>query len=333
MAHEVFISYSSKDTAKADSIVTTLEAKGIRCWIAPRDILPGMDWGSSIIDAITSSRVMVLLLTSHSNISSQVRREVERAVNKEVVIICFRTEDVVLSKALEYHLSGTHWMDALTAPLENHLPILAEKVLRILSNSGETTYVPVESTPRRGKRSALFIGTGLVIGLIALASLVLWLGQRPSGLEPIRSGTVTQASPGPSLVPSPALASVSPTPAPSLAPRIPTFTGDVSDVKGRKKFIDFLIQNERKVVKIDITVSLEQEASMSPASSELFLDLTYKEEFAAGAELNIDLSSGKNDLVYWKQRLQSYLKIIAIEVQQGIVSIGAVPVSIESMRQ
>lgn len=332
MAHEVFISYSSKDKAKADSICTTLEAQGLRCWIAPRDILPGMDWGGSIIDAITNSRVMVLLLTSNSNISAQVRREVERAVNKEIIIIPFRTEDVALSKSLEYHLSVAHWMDALTPPLENHLPMLAEKVRQILSNSGEPRYVPFESAPPRRKRPALFIGTGLVIGLIALASLVLWLGQRTSVPEPIRSETVPQASPSPSIAPSPTLASMSPTPAPSLAPRIPTFIGDVSDVKGKKKFIDFLLKNERKVVKIDLTVSLEQEAGITPASPEIFLDLTYKEEFAAGAELNIDLSSGKNDLVYWKQRLQSYLKIIAIETQQGIFSIGAVPVSIENIQ-
>jgi TIR domain len=62
MAHEVFISYSSKDKSVADAICYTLEANGLRCWIAPRDILPGMNWGSSIIDAIATSRVMMLVL-------------------------------------------------------------------------------------------------------------------------------------------------------------------------------------------------------------------------------------------------------------------------------
>ena len=32
------------------------EAEGVRCWIAPRDILPGADWGESIIDAINGTR-------------------------------------------------------------------------------------------------------------------------------------------------------------------------------------------------------------------------------------------------------------------------------------
>jgi hypothetical protein len=44
MAHDVFISYSSKDKPTADAACAILESKGIRCWIAPRDILPSADW-------------------------------------------------------------------------------------------------------------------------------------------------------------------------------------------------------------------------------------------------------------------------------------------------
>jgi hypothetical protein len=41
MPHDVFVSYSSDDKPTADAVCATLENKGIRCWIAPRDILPG----------------------------------------------------------------------------------------------------------------------------------------------------------------------------------------------------------------------------------------------------------------------------------------------------
>lgn len=43
--HDVFISYSMKDKVVGDAVCATLEAKRIRCWIAPRDILPGQEWG------------------------------------------------------------------------------------------------------------------------------------------------------------------------------------------------------------------------------------------------------------------------------------------------
>ena len=39
MAHDVFVSYSHHDKAQADAVCATLEAKGIRCWIAPRDVI------------------------------------------------------------------------------------------------------------------------------------------------------------------------------------------------------------------------------------------------------------------------------------------------------
>ncbi|HXQ15450.1 MAG TPA: toll/interleukin-1 receptor domain-containing protein [Caulobacteraceae bacterium] len=42
--HDVFISYSSKDKTTADAICALLERDGAKCWIAPRDILPGEAW-------------------------------------------------------------------------------------------------------------------------------------------------------------------------------------------------------------------------------------------------------------------------------------------------
>lgn len=45
MAHDVFVSYSNKDKPVADAVIAGLENKGIRCWVAPRDITPGSSWG------------------------------------------------------------------------------------------------------------------------------------------------------------------------------------------------------------------------------------------------------------------------------------------------
>ena len=51
-SHDVFISHSTKNKTIADAVCATLEAHGIRCWMAPRDIKPGADWGESILDGI-----------------------------------------------------------------------------------------------------------------------------------------------------------------------------------------------------------------------------------------------------------------------------------------
>ena len=41
--YEVFISYSTKNKNVADAVVANFEKNGIRCWYAPRDILPGQE--------------------------------------------------------------------------------------------------------------------------------------------------------------------------------------------------------------------------------------------------------------------------------------------------
>jgi hypothetical protein len=117
---DIFISYSQPDAECAFELVVKLEAEGIQCWIAPRDITPAADWAAEIIDAISAARLMVLVFSSSSNHSDQVRREVERAVHKHVQILPFRIEDVLPSKSLEYFLSSQHWMDAFPPPRDTH---------------------------------------------------------------------------------------------------------------------------------------------------------------------------------------------------------------------
>jgi biotin transporter BioY len=142
MPHDVFVSYSSDDKPTADAVCATLESKGIRCWIAPRDILPGVDWGGAIVDAINASRLMVLVYSAKANDSPQIKREVERAVNRALPVIPFRIEDVPMSRTLEYFMSMPHWLDALTPPLQDHLDRLAETTRLLLERAGVALPMP-----------------------------------------------------------------------------------------------------------------------------------------------------------------------------------------------
>src|SRR6202171_1620573 len=78
------------------------------------------DWAAEIMDAISSVRVMILVFSANSNLSPQVRREVERAVHKQLSVLPFRIENVLPSKSLEFFLSAQHWMDAFPPPREPH---------------------------------------------------------------------------------------------------------------------------------------------------------------------------------------------------------------------
>jgi hypothetical protein len=149
MARDVFVSYSTHDKTTADTVCAILEAYGLRCWIAPRDIVPGMDWGEAIIDAINTSRVMVLVFSANANASQQVRREVEQAVNQGVIIVPLRIEQVTPTRSLAYFLGPVQWLDALTPPLESHLQTLAEAVRLLLARTG-----PAQSPINRGNAPA-----------------------------------------------------------------------------------------------------------------------------------------------------------------------------------
>jgi hypothetical protein len=134
MARDVFISYSQPDHDCAFALVARLEEQGIDCWIAPRDIAPSADWAAEIMDAISSARIMILVYSANSNLSPQVRREVERAVHKQLSILTFRIENVPPSKSLEFFLSAQHWMDAFPPPREPHYARLCAYIKAQLSS-------------------------------------------------------------------------------------------------------------------------------------------------------------------------------------------------------
>jgi hypothetical protein len=126
MAHDVFISHSARDKQYADAICARLESRGVSCWIAPRDIAPGMEWAAAILHAINGARVMLLVFSSQANNSPQISREVERAVHKGLIVLPVRVENVMPSGNLEYFLGTPHWLDAITPPFEKHLDHIAD---------------------------------------------------------------------------------------------------------------------------------------------------------------------------------------------------------------
>ena len=67
-----------------------LERNNIRYWIAPRDVLPGVTWGSAIVAAIQSVKVCVLVFSGAANQSPQIERGIERAINKGIPVVPFR---------------------------------------------------------------------------------------------------------------------------------------------------------------------------------------------------------------------------------------------------
>jgi hypothetical protein len=142
---DVFLSHSSQHKHWADAACSVLEKHGIRCWVAPRDIMPSEEWGEAIIRGINSSRMMVVVFSGNANNSRMVRNEVERAMSRSLPMLPLRIENIAPTGALEFHLSSTHWLDAFPPPVEGKLEELAQTVKAILGMNGSARTKPKTS--------------------------------------------------------------------------------------------------------------------------------------------------------------------------------------------
>jgi TolB-like protein/Flp pilus assembly protein TadD len=189
----LFISYASQDAEPARRLCAALEAKGLHCWIAPRDVPAGVSYAAAIVQAISSCRALVLVLSKSAVDSPHVLREVERAASKRRPIIAVRLDAVVLPPELEYFLSANQWLDASGGRVEAALPGLLAALGAGAAAAGASVVPPVPPVPPAAPRRArhpVWLVPATLLGLLALAVLATWwLARRPlSAQAPAESG-------------------------------------------------------------------------------------------------------------------------------------------------
>lgn len=133
---DVFLSYEHSLKAFVDKICAELEKDKIKCWYAPRDVVG--DYATSIVDAIDSATVFVVLLNNESSKSVHVLNEVEIAYKRiiekqgDLTILPVKLDDKDLSKAMEYYVKRMHWIDATMQGVDAAILELKQKVKTIL---------------------------------------------------------------------------------------------------------------------------------------------------------------------------------------------------------
>jgi TIR domain len=90
----VFISHAKTDAKIAQDIAAALEARGVACWIAPRDVEPGRNFGDEIVRGIDACPAFILMLSQASNGSDFVAKELATAVGKRKTVFPIRIEEV-----------------------------------------------------------------------------------------------------------------------------------------------------------------------------------------------------------------------------------------------
>ena len=177
---DIFISYSSNDEQLANQLCEFFEKEKLSCWIAPRNIAVGKEYGGEIIKGIEESKVFFLCLTKSSNESQHVLREVERAVNRKMPVVVYQHEETTLSKSMEYFLASTQWF---IPGKDNDLEKLIWTVESIIEKQSKTPSAETSKLPemkvkkkKKAKNSRkwlwIVVAAALLCGIVASVFLL-----------------------------------------------------------------------------------------------------------------------------------------------------------------
>lgn len=188
-AGRVFISHSADDAAIASDICAAIEARGIPCWIAPRNVRAGDDFLESIQAAIESAPAFVLVLSRASSLSPFVLSETQVAFDYKRPIFPVRIEKVDPSGSLRMLLSRWHRVDAIGPGREGGIRRLAEAVSRrVATGTGARdtrgSRVAVAEEPARRRNWPAIAALAAAAAAILLLVIALATAGGPAETDP-----------------------------------------------------------------------------------------------------------------------------------------------------
>lgn len=116
---DVFICHrtAAPDQDIADAICTRLEERGLRCWIAPRNILAGsQNYERDIIKGVENCRLFLFVSGFKSIYSEDCEKELRAAVLSDKVLYSYRIDDTEYDGTFRRALSQVQWLDATDDP-------------------------------------------------------------------------------------------------------------------------------------------------------------------------------------------------------------------------
>jgi formylglycine-generating enzyme required for sulfatase activity len=164
VARHAFISHASADAELAVRICEGLEARGLQCWIAPRDVQPQGTYGSEIVRGLREAEVFLVIVTDAAAESQQVEREAERASHYKKRIIPLIVGKSDPGPRLEFYVAGRQHFPCSGSPDDRFLDALAGAI------RGVAVVPPSAPRPSRGNKRLLAIGAGVLA--IALAYVI-----------------------------------------------------------------------------------------------------------------------------------------------------------------
>lgn len=173
MNHDVFISYSSKNSKTAQAICHLFEENGVRCWMAPRDIPMGSKYAAVISQAIKGCKAVVLVFSEQSAISPWVESEINIAFSNHKPIFPYKIDKAVLANydAFYLMLNNRHWIDSypdFRSRFDELVQTVGKYVGVDVQQKNPEPHTPHTPKPRRWWLWALIAALVVVVGALLL---------------------------------------------------------------------------------------------------------------------------------------------------------------------
>jgi len=105
--HQIFVSYSSQDETIVRERLKQLSARGVTCWLSADCVPGGEDFARLVEDAISQSKIVLLMATHNAVSSTEVLRELVLADKKRIPVVPLVLEaNLTLEKGFDYRLAG-----------------------------------------------------------------------------------------------------------------------------------------------------------------------------------------------------------------------------------
>jgi len=158
---DVFISYKAEEIDQAYWVKKSLEENSISCWMAPDCIKGGSSYAVEIPKAIREVKVFVLLLSSKSQASQWVSKEVDLAISEDKYVLPFMLEDCELKDDFNFYLTNVQRYTAY----ENKAAAIEKMILEIKQLISKDTEepeitqepIPKDETPKIEKKPVVSV--------------------------------------------------------------------------------------------------------------------------------------------------------------------------------
>lgn len=178
--YHAMISHSKADATYAQSLCDLLESKGLKCWIAPRNLISGEEWPAGCARGIGLASTMVLIVSDNINKSKPVLSEITRALNSgKAVLPILINKDCRLADSIDFLIKPFHWLIT-----NNDIEKDAEGIKKgILNNQEWPSIASSPSISRKLKHGSWksvfpsFLGTIAALTIFTLVIYSVWQSQ------------------------------------------------------------------------------------------------------------------------------------------------------------